>query len=105
MKWYQLLLLVANGLAALYFLYMGSLHLFVYVQNKAGGHYASSFEAVKYLVVGGVLSVIALGGWGLVRYSAYTKAGTALLAVPLALVALYVLFGIMLLISSGGRWN
>lgn len=105
MKWYQIFGFSINIIAALYFLYMAAMHIFVYVMNKRDGHYVNFHESKINLIVGVVLSVITLLAWFALKNQHLYKLGNILLLIPLGLVVAYGLFAIVLIVGSGGRWN
>ncbi|MBK8699642.1 MAG: hypothetical protein IPN29_08870 [Saprospiraceae bacterium] len=105
MKWYHYFFFSVNGIAALWLLYHAAMHLFVYFANRSLGH-AESFRVPGLYLFGGIaFTALAVGGWYLSKNPAYGKIGLGLLMLPAIIVALYGLWAVFLLISSGGKWN
>ncbi|MBK9399720.1 MAG: hypothetical protein IPN36_02340 [Bacteroidetes bacterium] len=105
MKWYQQLLIGIYSLAALYFLYQGVLHLIAYFLNKSNGQQDSFFETGRLIAIGGVLSFFAAGAYYFVKNPSEGTIGSFLLYFPLVILVVFVIWTIILIISSGGRWN
>lgn len=105
MKLYQILGFSINIMAAIYFLYLAAMHIFVYVMNKRDGHYVNFHESAVNLGVGGIISLLTILAWFVIKNSGTQKLGNFLLFTPLGLVIAYGLFAIFLLLASGGKWN
>jgi hypothetical protein len=105
MIWYQQLLIGIYSLTALYFLYQGILNLIAYVLNKSNGQQDSFFETGRLLTVGGILTFFALGSYYFLKNPGTGTVGSILLYFPLAILMVFVIWTIILIISSGGRWN
>jgi hypothetical protein len=105
MKWYQIFGFSINALAALYFLYMAAMHIFVYVMNKREGHYVDFLDSRINLIPGLGLTIITFLAWVALKNQQSIKLGNILLFLPLSLVLGYGLFAVFLLMVSGGKWN
>lgn len=105
MKWPQQTAIVVYVLSAAYLLYMAAIHLYVYFANKNLGQEESFLEPGKYLFAGLVMLAITIGGWYLIRHTEYQKTGNLILFFPLVVLVLFALYTVVILISSGGKWN
>jgi hypothetical protein len=105
MKWLNQLLLIIYGLGAFYFLYQAALEIFVYFANKHLGHNESFFMAGRDLVIGLVLAAFAWWTWHAINHPSSNKYAQVLLTLPIIIIGGFFLLAIMVLISSGGKWN
>ncbi len=105
MKLYQIFGFTINIAAALYFLYLAATHIFVYIMNKRAGHYVNFHSSGINISVGGVISLLTIVAWFALKNQGTYKLGNFLLFIPIGLVIVYGLFALMLIISSGGKWN
>ncbi|MFZ1749908.1 MAG: hypothetical protein WAU01_06935 [Saprospiraceae bacterium] len=105
MKWYHLGALLIYGSAILYFGYQTYLQLYVYFANKSLGHEESFSLAGKHLALTIFLIAMSAGGWYLMKYTSMTKLGNVILFFPFIVIGLFALWAIILVLSSGGKWN
>ncbi len=105
MKWYQILGFTINIIAALYFIYMSAMHVFVYVMNKRDGHYVNFHEGKISISIASILSVLTVLAWIAFKNPDSYKLGNMLLFIPLGLLVAYGLFAVFLIVGSGGKWN
>jgi hypothetical protein len=101
----SLILTLIYGIAAVYTLYMAGINLFVYIANIRMGQSESLKTPLLYIACAGVFTTTTYIG-----YRIWANLPTSLLPkmffyLPIGLVLLYVLWAILLLISSGGKWN
>ena len=105
MKVFNLILNLIYGVGAIYTTYMAIMHLFVYFANQNLGHTESFRLPMIYLVCAFIFGVNTYIGYRL--YSG-VNIGLILKSVyylPFIAVGLYILWAILLIISSGGKWN
>lgn len=105
MKTYIKVLLIVYGLAAVYFLYLAAINMFVYFANRSKGFYEPFLPAGRNLGLGLVFALIAGLSWFFVRQPAYQKAGNFIALLPLIAIGLFVCWFLIIMISSGGKWN
>ena len=105
MKWYHITTLLIYGSAIAYFAYQSYIQLYVYFANKSLGNEESFLMPGRYLGLTLLLIAMSSGGWYLLKYTAMTKLGNLILFFPYIIILLYALFAIVLLLSSGGKWN
>ncbi|MEI2695837.1 MAG: hypothetical protein V9E90_12270 [Saprospiraceae bacterium] len=98
-------LLIGYGITAVYFLYLAAINLFVYFANTSKGFYEPFLPAGRNLGLGLVFTVIAGLSWFLIRQPAYHKAGNFIALLPLIAIGLFVCWFLIVMISSGGKWN
>jgi len=99
------ILLVGYGITALYFLYLAAINLFVYFANTSKGFYEPFLPAGRNLAIGVIFALITGLSWFLLRQPSYQKAGTILIYSPLILFGLFICWFLIVMISSGGKWN
>lgn len=105
MKVIHQIVLGLNGLLSLYFLYMATMHSYVYFANKSLGHNESFFEAGRYIVIALIFLTITLLGWFLMKNPNYSKMGITILYIPIIIAGIFGLWTIIMLLSANGRWN
>lgn len=105
MKNLNLILTVIYSLLGLYTLYMALLHSWVYLANQKLGHSESIRLPLIYWVSAVSFSSLSIIGYNIIKGNTDSFILKSLLLIPLALVVLYVLWAILLIISSGGKWN
>lgn len=105
MKMFTQVLIVLYGLIALYYSYLAVLQLFVYVANKTSGHEESFAEAGKALGIAAFLVGLAVGSYFISKQAAVAKPLLFIVYLPITALVLYGLWAILLVISSGGKWN
>lgn len=105
MRTLSLILTLMYGVAAAYTLYMAATHLFVYFANQRLGYPESPRMPMIYLTLGVVFSITAFIGYKIWTNQPVHILMKGLFYLPIGLILLYVLWGILLLISSGGKWN
>ncbi len=105
MKTINIIISLLYAMGAVYTGYMAITRLFVFFANKNLGQ-DESFRLPGLYLFGSVLFIIcAFIGWRL-----YTSGNTGLFEkmlfyLPIVLVIAYALWAVVLLISSGGKWN
>lgn len=93
------------AMGAVYPGYMAITHLFVFFANKNLGH-VESFRLPGLYLSGSVLFIIcAFIGWRLYNSGNIGLFEKTLFYLPLVLVITYALWAVVLLLSSGGKWN
>ena len=105
MKWYHQVLIALYSMAFIFFLYEAILGMFVYFANKSMGHYESFLVPGRNLILALLFGCFAFFGWKLLKTAAMSKVGALLLYFPIICILLFMLWFIILLISSGGKWN
>ncbi len=108
MKTSLLILTVVYFLAFLNFLYGLILRIYVHFANMNLGHNDAFFEDISntwHLVLSIVFGLFAFGSFKSYQSPKPQPWLKWLVFFPIALLALYVLWGITILISSGGKWN
>ncbi|MBK7233066.1 MAG: hypothetical protein IPH93_12600 [Saprospiraceae bacterium] len=105
MKLFYQIVIGLYGLVSLYYIYLSAMHLFVYFSNKMNGHQESFFEPGKNLIMASVFLFFTLTSWFLIRDSNYAKLGYFVFYIPLVIIGLFVLWTLIMLIGSGGKWN
>lgn len=105
MKLFIKILLIGYGITALYFLYLAAINLFVYFANTSKGFHEPFLPAGRNLAIGFLFAVITGVSWFLIRQPAYEKAGTYLVYLPLIVIGLFICWFLIVMISSGGKWN
>ena len=96
---------IIYGIGFLYTAYMTAVHLFVYFANEKAGHTESFRVPLIYIVSALLFGVVAFIGYKLCSGHNVNFVFKALFFLPFAAVILYVLWAILLVISSGGKWN
>jgi len=69
------------------------------------GHRDSFLEPGKNLIMALFFTIITLASWFLLRSPNYYKLGLFVFFIPIAIIGLYILWAVIMLISSGGKWN
>lgn len=105
MKWYQQILIGVYILPGLYFLYIGILNAYVYFANKQLGHDESFLPAGRNLTYAVILIGSGLFSWYVFQNPNSSRFFYILAYLPFALVALFFFYMMLVLISSGGKWN
>lgn len=105
MKWFSQVLIWIYALAALYFLYVAAMGIFVYVANKSMGHYESFLVPGRNLAFGLILGAFAFSGWKLMKNPETYKIGMVVTYLPAIVVLLFILWFAIVFIGSSGRWN
>lgn len=105
MKGINTVLTVLYGLGAAYFLYRAAMGIFVYVANRSMGHQDSFLVPGQHLAAGLLLGGFAYLGWRWLQQPAATGAWGYWLYLPAGALLLFALWFLILLMSSGGRWN
>jgi hypothetical protein len=105
MKGFNVIMAIMYGIGFLYTAYMAVMHLFVYFANQRLGHTESFRLPLIYLVCAALFGVVSFIGYKLYSGHNVNFAFKALFYLPLTAVILYVLWAILLVISSGGKWN
>lgn len=108
MKKVLLILTVIYLLAFLNFLYGLVLRIYVHFANKNLGHHDDFFADVTttwHVVMSIVFFLFAFGAYKAYKSPASHSILKWLVFLPVGLVVLYVLWAIIIIISSGGKWN
>jgi len=105
MKGIQLYILIGTAIVSIYFLYLGAVNLFVYFANRSMGHHESFLASGRNLSIGGILALLVVGSYYLLKNPNYARLGAILLYLPIGLVLLYAIWAIIIIVSAGGRWN
>jgi hypothetical protein len=105
MKVLQTILSLMYGGATLYTGYMAIMHLFVYFANTRLGHEESLRLPMIYLICAVVFGTVTYIGYKLGTGTSLHFIFKALFYLPVAAVLLYILWAVLLVISSGGKWN
>jgi hypothetical protein len=105
MKSINTALTVLYGLGAAYFLYMAAMGIFVYFANRSMGHTESFLVPGQHLVAGLFLCGFAYLGWRWLQNPGSMGIWGYSLYLPAAALLLFVLWFVILHLSSGGRWN
>lgn len=105
MKWYQQIMFSVYILPALYFLYIGGLNAYVYLANRSLGHDESFLPAGRNLGIALVLMASAWFSWYVFHNPNSSRLLHFLAYLPCTLVVLFFLYMMVVLISSGGKWN
>lgn len=105
MHLFQYIVIALYALVAVYFMYLSALGIFVYFSNKSMGHAESFSDSRKYIILALSFSAFAVLSWFLLRNPHFHTAGLIIFFIPIAIIALYLLWVIIHLISAGGKWN
>lgn len=105
MKWTIHPALILNVLVALWFLYHAILHGAVFTLNNINGQQDSLGPAIRQLIPALIMGGISIAAWWLMHHTPFEKAGKILSWSPIIIVAIYFSWMLILLGSSGGRWN
>jgi hypothetical protein len=93
------------GLAAVYALYMAAINIYVYVANTNLGHIQSLKSPLLYGIGGLLLAGLTFLGYNMYKPGEASVLLKVLFYIPFAAVVLYLGWAILLLFSSGGKWN
>ncbi|MCB0659678.1 MAG: hypothetical protein KDC04_02010 [Saprospiraceae bacterium] len=105
MKTVHYIAFALNGLVALYFIYMAALQAFVYFANQNLGQNESFGMVARYGIIAIIFIVILAASWILLKQNGASVLGKVILYFPIGLALGYALWAILIVISSGGRWN
>lgn len=108
MKKSLLILSVIYLLAFVNFIYGLVLRIYIHFANKNLGHHDDFFGDVTnilHLVMTVVFSLFAFGAYKAHKSPAANPILKWLVFLPVALIVLYFLWGILIIFSSGGKWN
>ena len=105
MKTLTLILTILYGIVTAYTAYLAITHLFVYFANQKLGHTESFRMPLIYLSCALLFGAVTVLGYKIQSGNASHFLLKALFYLPLSAVVLYVLWAILLVISSGGKWN
>ncbi|HQP78165.1 MAG TPA: hypothetical protein PL069_12195, partial [Saprospiraceae bacterium] len=94
-----------NCLAALYFTYLSFTTMFVYFSNKSMGFQESFLEPGKNLILALLFIFFTAASWFLLKSPNYHKLGMIVFYIPIVIIGLYILWAVIMLIGSGGKWN
>jgi len=93
------------GIVAVYTLYMAALNIYVYVANTNLGHEQSLKVPMLYGIGGLFLAGLTFLGYNMYKNGEVSVLLKVLFYIPSAAVILYLGWAILLLFSSGGKWN
>lgn len=105
MKIFNYVLTFLYGIGALYSCYMAILNTFIYVTNTRLGHYESPRLSIIYWVLTIIFIPVSYIGYRIINQLSVHLILKLIFYIPLSLIVLYILFAIILIISSGGKWN
>jgi hypothetical protein len=105
MKILNSIITVAYSIIAAYTIYSAIMHLFVYFANQKLGHAESFRLPLIYLVCAILFGVVSLIGYRIWTGHSVHLILKSLFYLPVAAVVLYILWAILLILSSGGKWN
>ncbi len=105
MKTLTLILSILYGIVAIYTAYMAVTHLFVYFANQKLGHTESFRMPLIYLTCALLFGAVTLIGYKIQSGNSSHFLLKALFYLPISAIGVYILWAILLVISSGGKWN
>lgn len=105
MKWNIHPALILNGLLALWFFYHAALHGIAYALNRLNAQSDSPAELFRNLFPALVLAGLSTAALWMMKNPVLEKAAVILAWSPILLGFVYFCWMIVLLGSSGGRWN
>ena len=105
MKTLTLILTILYGIVAIYTAYMAVTHLFVYFANQKLGHTESFRMPLIYLTCALLFGSVTLIGYKIQSDNFTHFLLKGLFYLPISVIGLYILWAILLVISSGGKWN
>lgn len=105
MKWSIHPALFVNGLIALWFFYHAALHGIAYLMNRMNAQSDSPADFLRNLFPAVVITGLSAAAMWMLKNPVLEKASIVVAWSPLLLVFVYFCWMIVLLGSSGGRWN
>jgi hypothetical protein len=105
MKIIALLTTIIYVITSIYLLYSAAMHLFVYFANTRLGHEESIKLPLLYLMGGIVFGLLVVIGYRMHQKIEVGLILKSLFYLPIIAVGIYILWAILLIISSGGTWN
>lgn len=105
MKTLPLIVTILYGIVAIYTAYLAITHLFVYFANQKLGHAESFRMPLIYLTCALLFGAVTLMGYKIQSGNSSQFLLKAFFYLPISAVILYILWAILLVISSGGKWN
>ena len=100
------MLFALYGFAALYAGYLAITHTFVFFANQKLGYEESFRLPLIYLVLTIIFGGAAFLAYKLMSSSANVPSWTKIiLYLPIGLIIFYALWAVLLVLSSGGKWN
>ena len=105
MKWNLHPALIVNGLIACWFFYQATLHGIAYVLNRINAQPDSLRGVLSNLFPAIVLTGLSVVAWKMIANPVLEKLAVVVAWSPLMLIFVYFCWMIVLLGSSGGRWN
>jgi hypothetical protein len=96
---------ILYGLTAAYVMYMAIMNLFVYFANVHLGHEESFKMPMIYLLGGLTLCALTFLGYRIYTLPSIGLLFKILFYIPVLAIILYILWAILLVFSSGGKWN
>lgn len=100
----QFLAIIYGGVAA-YSIYMSVMTLFVYFANQSLGHSESFRQPTIYLSIAALFSVTTYIGYKIWANQTVHLLLKSFFYLPIIAVCLYILWGILMIVGSGGKWN
>ena len=100
----QILTIIYGGVAA-YCIYMAIMTLFVYFANHSLGHSESFRMPSIYLFLAALFSTTTFIGYKIWANHSVNFLIKSIFYLPIIAIGLYILWAIVLIISSGGKWN
>lgn len=105
MKVLNSIITVVYSIIAAYTIYNAIMHLFVYFANQKLGHTESFRLPFIYLVCAILFGLVSFIGYRIWTGQSVHLIFRSLFYLPVAAIVLYILWAILLVISSGGKWN
>jgi hypothetical protein len=96
---------IIYGASAVYLLYYAAMHIFIYFANTSLGHAESLKRPLIYLVSGLIMAALTYLGYRIYKSMPLPLLLKILFYLPASLVILYLLWAVIMVISSGGKWN
>jgi hypothetical protein len=100
----QVLTMIYGG-AAVYFIYMAIMHLVVFFANQGLGHTESFRLPMIYIVCSVIFGIVTFTGYSIWIGQPVYIILNVFFYVPIGALLLYVIWAILIILSSGGRWN
>ena len=93
------------GATAIYLLYNAAMHIFIYIANTNLGHKESMKMPLLFLLSGIVMAYFTIIGYRMYKTIPVPLVLKILFYAPIILLALYLLWALLLILSVGGKWN
>lgn len=105
MKILNSIITVVYSIIAAYTIYYAIMHLFIYFANQKLGHAESFRLPMIYLVSAILFGLVSFVGYRIWIGHSVHFILKSLFYLPVAAIVLYILWAILLVVSSGGKWN